>query len=121
MRLPSYDREEYYAYYTEAIQQKERQGMPSVGVSSDRRAFKHLDDVCNDNTVYSIVCFVCAQIHTHGGDSRKEVRTRHDGSKYVAPADLSSGFFESASFLAESFRKDPERFESNLGFARCCR
>jgi hypothetical protein len=52
------------AYYVAALQQKEREGMPTVGPSIDRRAFGHLGEQYNDREVQSLVCLVCAQIHT---------------------------------------------------------
>ena len=40
-------------YYTEAIAHVERQSMPSVGPSVDRRGFNLLTAACNDRTLCS--------------------------------------------------------------------
>ena len=53
-----------FAYYTAAIRVREEAKMPDVGVSVDRRTFAHLSDVYNDKKIESLVCFVCAQVHT---------------------------------------------------------
>ena len=51
------------AYYTAAIRVREEMKMPDVDVSVDRRSFKHLSAVYNDDAVQTLVCFVCAQNH----------------------------------------------------------
>ena len=51
-------------YYTEAIAHVERQQMPAVGPSVDRRTFNLLTSACNDRTVCSRMCIVCRQVKT---------------------------------------------------------
>ena len=55
------------AFYCAAIRHREQQRMPAAGPSIDRRAFKLLSDVYNDEHTHSLVCFVCTQIKTHTG------------------------------------------------------
>ena len=64
MQLPQSCSGDLMAYYCGAIAQKEQEGMPIIGPSVDRRTFKLLHQVYNSATVGSLVCFVCAQIHT---------------------------------------------------------
>ncbi len=51
------------SYYEEAIATKERQGVPTIGPSIDRRTAGHLREVYQSAKVRSLICFVCAQIH----------------------------------------------------------
>ena len=53
-----------YSYYLEAIAERERQAMPSLGSSIDRRTFHVLkEDFCEDS-VQALVCMCCARIAT---------------------------------------------------------
>ena len=51
------------AYYTAAVQERERDAMPIIGPSVDRRTLTLLCRLANSDTVCSLVCFACAQIH----------------------------------------------------------
>ena len=51
--------------YCHAISQKEQETVPVVGPSIDRRSLALVRDVYNDDSIYSLVCFTCAQIKTH--------------------------------------------------------
>ena len=67
LRLENRNQEEVMAYYCAAIAERERQHMPLIGPSIDRRIFKTLNTVANGQEVYSLICFVCAQVKTHVG------------------------------------------------------
>ena len=41
--------------------------MPAVGPSIDRRTFKFVHEVYNNESIYSLICFVCAQRKVHTG------------------------------------------------------
>ena len=49
--------------YIQAVCVRERQGMPTVGVCVDRRALRPLNAMLEN--VRSMICFCCAQVHTH--------------------------------------------------------
>ena len=51
-------------YYTEAIAEKERKGIPTVGPSIDRRTMEHVTEAYSSERIRSLICFVCAQIRT---------------------------------------------------------
>ena len=53
------------AYYMAAVRQKEREHLPLIGPSVDRRSLALVHKLCNSSTVESMMCTVCAQIHTH--------------------------------------------------------
>ena len=38
--------------------------MPDIGVATDRRTFRHVQEHAGDDRIHSLVCFVCAQIRT---------------------------------------------------------
>ena len=67
MCLPSKDLVGFYDFYEAAIQHQAQKTMPSVGVSIDRRSHRDVTDTFNDDTVFSLVCMVCAQMKTHTG------------------------------------------------------
>ena len=52
------------AYYTAAVCEREREHMPIIGPSVDRRSLRMLHAVCNSKTVCSLSCFCCAQVRT---------------------------------------------------------
>ena len=62
------------AWYTAAIREVERQDVPSIGASIDRRTFQHLSTVYNEDKVKSLICFVCGQIKTVTHDRNTEIR-----------------------------------------------
>jgi serine/threonine-protein kinase RIO1 len=53
------------AYYMAAVREKEREHMPLIGPSVDRRTLSMVHKLCRDDTVKGMVCCVCAQVHTH--------------------------------------------------------
>ena len=53
------------AYYTAAVAEREREHVPLIGPSVDRRSLAFLNQLCRSRNVDSQICFVCAQIHTH--------------------------------------------------------
>jgi hypothetical protein len=67
------------AYYTAAIREKEREGVPSIGASIDRRTFEHVHEDYNSKTVRSLVCYVCATINTQTSSANSAIRLE-DGS-----------------------------------------
>ena len=52
------------AYYTAAVSEREREHMPVIGPSVDRRALRLVNAVCNSTTVCSLGCFCCSQVRT---------------------------------------------------------
>ena len=53
------------AYYMAGVREKEREHMPLIGPAVDRRTLSMVHKLCCDDTVKGMVCFVCAQVHTH--------------------------------------------------------
>ena len=56
-------------YYVAAIEEKERQKMPDVGTSIDRRSFVFLQHYTGSHAIHSLICFICAQIKTEESGS----------------------------------------------------
>ena len=52
------------AYYMAAVREREREHMPLIGPSVDRRTLALVNRAANSDTVCSLMCFVCAQLHT---------------------------------------------------------
>ena len=53
MRVESYD------YYCEAVAWREQQKMPTVGLSIDRRTFKHASIALTSSSTTSLICACC--------------------------------------------------------------
>jgi len=51
------------AYYTAAVSAREQEHVPLIGPSIDRRMLCLLTKVCNSDTVHSLICFACNQVH----------------------------------------------------------
>ena len=49
----------------EAVREREREHMPLIGPSVDRRSLAYVHQVCRSETVEALMCFTCGQIHTH--------------------------------------------------------
>ena len=106
MALTERDQVDFMAFYCAAIAVREREGMPAVGVSIDRRTFKLLADVYNGDVVYNLVCFICAQSKTHTG------LTSRDGT-----VELSDIQFKSPGWLHQAFGRHPDSTERHLGLS----
>ena len=78
MRLGPKRNEYILDYYCAAVAAREREHMPSVGVSIDRRTFKSLSEVYNSTKIRSLVCFVCAQVRLDSGGFKSDI-TYRDG------------------------------------------
>ena len=52
------------AYYMQAVQEREREHMPLIGPSVDRRSLSLVTRLANSDTIRSLMCFTCAQIFT---------------------------------------------------------
>ena len=52
------------AYYMAAVCQREREHVPIVGPSTDRRTLTLVCRLANGDTIRSLICFMCGQIHT---------------------------------------------------------
>ena len=57
--------ENAFCYYLEALAVKERQGMPIVGFSVDRRVFTQVRKDLSDEAVQALMCACCNCIKTY--------------------------------------------------------
>ena len=53
------------AFYMQAVSEREREHMSLLGPSVDRRALTWVCRLANSMTIRSLMCFTCAQLHTH--------------------------------------------------------
>eukprot|EP00973_Karenia_brevis_P001015 140121-Karenia_brevis.AAC.1 len=67
MQLLCEDEKDFYDFYVAAIEHVTQNMMPAVGVSIDRRSHRYVTDTFNDDSVFNLVCMVCAQSKTHTG------------------------------------------------------
>ena len=106
-------------YVEEAIMEKERQGMPALGYSRDRRALQHLDDVYNSDSVKQLVCLVCAQSKTDMGLINKDGYYKYnpnDKNLQKMEEPLSDIAFRTGDDLITCYMRHKWKFEVNLGF-----
>ena len=77
------------SYYVAAVSEREREHMPLIGPSVDRRTLALVSRLANSSTIQSLVCFCCAQVRTHVRPwdkmydcGQRGVGGRHTGHKY---------------------------------------
>ena len=92
------------AYYTAAVAERERERMPVIGPSVDRRTLRLLNAVCNSSTVCSLACFCCCQ-----------VRTRVESWEAVNASDIM--LHKVARSLCAFANEAPEQFERACSYA----
>ena len=62
--------------YKDALAVQERSRVPVVGAAVDRRAFETTLEVYNDDSIRSLICFVCARVCLRTGGSHSEINYR---------------------------------------------
>jgi len=107
------DQDNYLAYYCCAIRIREREGVPTIGVSVDRRTFGHLVEAYNSNKVRSLICVCCAQIHTDTGAGEQSDIMMTQGPSQIFTR-LAPKEDDSAEVKAEKMR----RLELEFGLAK---
>lgn len=108
MGLSEVDAKDFYDFYEAAIQHRAQEMMPTIGVSIDRRSLRYVTDTFNDDSVYSLICSVCAQTKTHTGLLSRRV----NGGR----VNLSDIQYRSGSLLCEWRDRDLTHFDNNFGF-----
>ena len=54
-----------FTLYSNALVEKERDCIPLIGLSKDRRCLQHLGEVLEEDHVSVLICFICACKHIH--------------------------------------------------------
>ena len=62
--------------YKEALAVQERRRVPVVGAAVDRRAFETTLKVYNDDSIRSLICFVCARVCLQTGGAHSAINYR---------------------------------------------
>ena len=113
-------------FYVAAIEMKEREHMPAVGPSIDRRQFGHLQQFASSARVHSLICFICAQIKTDTtGSIRNECpeslfQRNLCGSNHAyipwhgRNCDIS---YRRGAWLSRAKENNPHKIISNMGVA----
>ena len=76
------------AYYMAAVREREREHLPVIGPSVDRRALAMVHKLCRSSSVQALVCFSCAQIHTHVESWDRQFRSASVGGKVNSYAQI---------------------------------
>ena len=82
--------------------------MPAVRVSIDRRSFRYVTDTFNDDSVYNLVCMVCAQSKTHTGLHSVRVNGFRES--------LSEISYRKGQDLIRLWKQNVDHFDNNFGF-----
>ena len=62
--------------YKEGLAVQERRRVPVVGAAVDRRAFETTMEVYNDDSIRSLICFVCARVCLHTSGAHSQINYR---------------------------------------------
>jgi len=113
--------------YEEGIAMREREGIPSVGPSVDRRTIELVLQNYNDDSVRSLVCFACGQIKTETPGKNADIERRSEGwlaslGSKTLEANLGwDKWFEQHGSTQPLVRYGPGQHEDNPRGEWCCR
>ena len=65
--------DDVWEVYKEGLAVQERRRVPVVGAAVDRRAFDKTLEVYNDDSIRSLICFVCARVCLHTGGAHSAI------------------------------------------------
>ena len=68
--------DDVWEVYKEGLAVQERRRVPVVGAAVDRRAFETTLEVYNDDSIRSLICFVCARVCLHTGGAHSAINYR---------------------------------------------
>ena len=115
MGLGEEHKSDVMAYYCAAVAERERERMPLIGPSIDRRTLALLQRVHNSDTIKSLVCFVCGQIRTYMKHERHHWEIRyHAGALFEKLMKEDMEFLNLNCSLGE-FRKNYARGSKDEG------
>ena len=71
-----------------ALAFQERRAFPAVGAAIDRRAFEATLERYNDESIQSLICFVCARVCLQTGGARSDIEYVSGNWHSVCPQEL---------------------------------
>ena len=74
--------------YKEGLAVQERRRVPVVGAAVDRRAFETTLEVYNDESIHSLICFVCARVCLHTAGTHSTIGYRNGTWLLSLPAGI---------------------------------
>ena len=103
------------AFYMAAVCEREREHVPLLGPSVDRRTLALLTRLANSDTVSSLVCFACGQVHTHVQSWTQMYHDRRENSAYQSWTSRSAiRYLRVEDGLMRLLQKDATSFEGNF-------
>ena len=102
----------YMDDYEEACKEKERQHVPSVSISVDRRSLLDLQEVLQPDSVQCLMCFVCSERHLC-------IRDMDRDGKIVGKGDIAYHTIGELNRHANTDVAD-RKFKENLYFKTFC-
>jgi len=96
--------------YKEALAVQERQRVPVVGAAVDRRAFQTTLEVYNDDSIRSLICFVCARVCLHTDGAHSAINYRLGAWLLKLP----TGIYEKGNCLSLNWRDGKKRVSPSL-------
>jgi len=113
--------------YEEGIAMREREQIPAVGPSVDRRTIELVLQNYNDDAVRSLVCFACGQIKTQTPGKHADIERKSEGwlaSRGSKTLEANLGWnkwFEQHGSTEPLVRYGPGQHEDNPRAEWCCR
>ena len=117
------------AFYMYAVQEREREQIPLLGPSVDRRTLALVGKVANSDTISSLMCFACAQIRTHveswnglydptsTGLDKEEAQERLGTRRYRSVGEIS--YCPVKFSLLRQYDENRTAFFGNFSWTRC--
>lgn len=102
------------AYYTAAVCEQERQHMPLVGPSVDRRTLTFVCKLAGSDSLCALICFGCAQLHTSVKSWEKFSRLSGHRGKLWSNSDIRLSPVSDT--LLQLERKDPKLFVQSFSY-----
>jgi hypothetical protein len=102
------------AYYTAAVCEQERQHMPLVGPSVDRRTLTFVCKLAGSDSLCALICFGCAQLHTSVKSWETFGRLSEHRGKLWSNSDIR--MLRVSDTLLHLERKDPKLFVQSFSY-----
>ena len=106
------------AFYMAAVCEREREHVSLIGPSVDRRTLALLTHLSNRDTISSLVCFACGQVHTHVQSWSRMYHGRREKRAWESLCSHSAiRYHRVEDSLTKCLDKDGKAFENNFGFS----
>jgi len=105
--------DDVWEVYKEGLAVQERRRVPVVGAAVDRRAFETTLEVYNDETIRSLICFVCARVCLHTAGAHSTITYKGGAWLLTLPrgTETSKATYKERKTNRKTLRKSTERVQ----------